>query len=41
MKRVPKVAYTLEFKLKALRMVRSGEAIRKVGIEAPSILAVP
>lgn len=33
MKRVPKVAYTLEFKLEALRRVRSGEAVRKVARE--------
>ena len=33
MKRVPKVAYTLEFKLEALRRVRSGEAVRRVARE--------
>ncbi len=33
MKRIPKVAYTLEFKLEALRRVRSGEAVRRVGRE--------
>jgi len=33
MKRVPKVAYTLEFKLEALRKVRSGEAVRRVARE--------
>jgi len=33
MKRVSKVAYTLEFKLEALRRVRSGEAVRKVARE--------
>ena len=33
MKRVPKVAYTLEFKLEALRRVRSGEAVRQVARE--------
>lgn len=33
MKRVPKVAYTLEFKFEALRRVRSGEAVRKVARE--------
>jgi len=33
MKWVPKVAYTLEFKLEALRRVRSGEAVRKVARE--------
>lgn len=33
MKRVPKVAYTVEFKLEALRRVRSGEAVRKVARE--------
>jgi hypothetical protein len=33
MKRVPKVAYTLEFKLEALRRVRGGEAVRKVARE--------
>jgi transposase len=33
MKRIPKVAYTLEFKLEALRRVRGGEAIRKVARE--------
>ena len=33
MKRVSKVSYTLEFKLEALRRVRSGEAVRKVARE--------
>ena len=33
MKKVPKVAYTLEFKLEALRRVRSGEAVRKIARE--------
>ena len=33
MKRIPKVAYTLEFKLEALRRVRGGEAIRRVARE--------
>ena len=33
MKRVPKGAYTLEFKLEALRRVRGGEAVRKVARE--------
>jgi transposase len=33
MKRIPKVAYTLEFKLEALRRVRSGEPVRKVARE--------
>ena len=33
MKRIPKVAYTLEFKLEALRRVRGGEAVRQVGRE--------
>jgi transposase len=33
MKRVPKVAYTLEFKREALRRVRSGEAVRRVARE--------
>lgn len=33
MKRIPKVAYTLEFKLEALRRVHSGEPVRKVGRE--------
>jgi hypothetical protein len=28
MKRIPKAAYTLEFKLEALRRVRGGEAVR-------------
>ena len=28
MKRIPKVAYTLEFKLEALRRVRGGEPVR-------------
>ena len=30
MKRIPRVAYTLEFKLEALRRVRAGEAVAKV-----------
>jgi transposase len=33
MRRIPKVAYTLEFKLEALRRVRGGEAVRKVARE--------
>lgn len=33
MKRVPKAAYTLEFKLEALRRVRAGESMRKVARE--------
>ena len=33
MERVPKVVYTLEFKLEALRRVRGGEAVRKVARE--------
>src|SRR5258706_7965258 len=33
MKKIPKVAYTLEFKLEALRRVRSGEAVRKIARE--------
>jgi transposase len=33
MKRVPKTAYTLEFKLEALRRVRAGESMRKVARE--------
>src|SRR5271169_2266137 len=33
MKRIPRVAYTLEFKLEALRRVRGGEALRKVARE--------
>ena len=33
MEKVPKVAYTLEFKLEALRRVRGGEAVRKVARE--------
>ncbi len=33
MKRVPKVTYTLEFKLEALRRVRAGEAVRQIGRE--------
>ncbi len=33
MKRIPRVAYTLEFKLEALRRVRGGEAVRKVARE--------
>ena len=33
MKRIPKAAYTLEFKLEALRRVRGGEAVRRVAGE--------
>jgi transposase len=33
MKRIPRVAYTLEFKLEALRRVRSGEPVRRVARE--------
>ena len=33
MNRVPRVVYTLEFKLEALRRVRGGEPIRKVARE--------
>ena len=33
MKKIPRVAYTLEFKLEALRRVRGGEAIRGVARE--------
>ena len=33
MKKIPRVAYTLEFKLEALRRVRGGEAVRKVARE--------
>lgn len=33
MKKIPRVAYTLEFKLEALRRVRAGEAVRQVGRE--------
>ncbi len=33
MKRVPNASYTLEFKLEALRRVRSGEAVRRVARE--------
>ena len=33
MKRVPRVAYTLEFKLEAVRRVRGGESMRKVARE--------
>ena len=33
MKRVPKVAYTLEFKLEALRRVRGGEPVRRIARE--------
>ena len=33
MKKVPKVAYTLEFKLEALRRVRGGEPVRRIGKE--------
>lgn len=33
MKRVPRVAYTLEFKLEAIRRVRAGESMRKVARE--------
>ena len=33
MKRIPKVAYTLEFKLEALRRVRGGEPVRRIARE--------
>ena len=33
MKMISKVAYTLDFKLEALRRVRGGEAVRKVARE--------
>jgi transposase len=33
MKRIPKVAYTLEFKLEALRRVRGGEPVRRIAGE--------
>ena len=33
MKRIPKAAYTLEFKLEALRRVRGGEPVRRVARE--------
>ena len=33
MKRVPKAAYTLEFKLEALRRVRGGEPVRRIARE--------
>jgi transposase len=33
MKKIPRVAYTLEFKVEALRRVRSGEAVRAVARE--------
>ena len=33
MKRVPRVAYTLEFKLEALRRVRGGEPVRRIARE--------
>jgi len=33
MKKIPRVAYTLEFKLEAMRRVRSGEAVRRVARE--------
>src|ERR1700675_2876163 len=33
MKKIPRVAYTLEFELEALRRVRSGEAVRAVARE--------
>jgi transposase len=33
MKRIPRVAYTLEFKLEALRRVRGGEPVRRVARE--------
>jgi transposase len=33
MKKIPRVAYALEFKLEALRRVRSGEAVRQVDRE--------
>jgi transposase len=32
-KRIPKVVYTLEFKLEAVRRVRSGEPVKKVVAE--------
>jgi hypothetical protein len=31
MKRIPKVAYTLAFKLEALRRVRGGKAVGQLG----------
>jgi len=31
MKRIPKVAYTFEFKLEALRRVRGGDAVGQLG----------
>src|ERR1700680_3636980 len=34
MKRIPKVAYTLEFKLEALRRVRDGATVREGGRES-------
>ena len=33
MKRIPKAAYTLEFKLEALRRLRGGEPLRRVARE--------
>ena len=33
MKRIPKAAYTLEFKLEALRRVRGGEPVRRIARE--------
>jgi transposase len=33
MKRIPRVAYTLEFKLEALRRTRGGEPVRRVARE--------
>src|SRR4249920_8893 len=33
MKRIPKVAYTLEFKLEALRRARGGEPVRRIAPE--------
>ena len=33
MKRIPKVAYTLEFKLEVLRRVRGGEPVRQIARE--------
>ena len=33
MKRIPRMGYTLEFKLEALRRVRGGEPVRRVARE--------
>jgi transposase len=33
MKKIPNAAYTLEFKLEALRRVRGGEAVRRIARE--------